>query len=399
MLPHRFNKVLISLGASAILLVICYLFDNAAYPLGDKSGFLTLIETNIQKIRKPGFDKDSVIFINTGYDLDIVETEQGKEIITNRKTLTKLLSDINETDFKYVIMDIRLESAFATSFDSSLVAQIKKMGNKIVVANHWDFVHDRDLLLIDDSDSSLRKRAAYCDYTTSIFNTAFEKYQYNQYAGPSAALVAYNDMTGKTIRKHGVGKMDLFFTDGNKLCFNSLFICIPEIFTQDRIRKNGTPLYWNLHEDFYGEEAAFNSDDLKGLCQKKIIVIGDFVNDLHSTYMGSQPGPYLHYLAFDHIKKERHRISWWYILILYIFFSLVFIELFWQRKLAYLIRPIRESHSKVLHFVLSLVSYTVLLTLFSWFSYMAFFWPLGVFIPTLVFTFTDLIARYKNYEA
>lgn len=399
MLPHRFNKVLISLGASAILLVICYLFDNAAYPLGDKSGFLTLIETNIQKVRKPGFDKDSVIFINTGYDLDIVETEQGKEIITNRKTLTKLLSDINETDFKYVIMDIRLESAFATSFDSSLVAQIKKMGNKIVVANHWDFVHHRDLLLIDDSDSSLRKRAAYCDYTATIFNTAFEKYQYNQYAGPSAALVAYNDMTGKTIRKHGVGKMGLFFTDGSQICFNSLFIIIPENFSQYRIRKNGTPLYWNLHEDFYGEEAAFNSDDLKGLCQKKIIVIGDFVNDLHSTYMGSQPGPYLHYLALDNLKKGKHRISWWYFVVLFMLFSLIFIEISSQRKLAYMIKPIRESHNKVLHFAISLVSYGSLLTLVSGFTYLVFSRPLGVFVPTLVFTLTDLFFRYQKYEA
>jgi len=375
-----------SLIATIILLVAVYVFDNFSYPFGESTAAFTIIETGIQNIKKKNVCKDDVVFINIGYEPELVDTPNGKEARTNRDTLAKLLKAIGGVaDFCF--LDIRLDADVTVPADSALVSQIRQMDN-IVIAKHWDYTNGRDFPL---ADSSLMAKAAYCDYTASVFNTAFQRYQYIQRNGISAPLKLYMEITGHRVASH-----KLFYSDGWRLCRNALFISIPEDFSEPRERAWGEPKYWNLSEDFWGETAGFTRDDLIGICRGKLVVIGNFVDDVHDTYIGRQPGPYLHYLAYDSLREGRHILPWWYILLIAAVYFVTFCQIARQQRLLLLIPAVRKY--KLLHFIASLTSNVLLLTIVSWLSYSLFKIPASIFVPTVAFTICDIYFRYKSYE-
>ena len=380
--------------ATVSLLVLCYYHDNYAYLFGEDTTLFTALETHLQRTSSSVFIRDSVVFINTGYDLQLVDTEHGKEVITHRQHLSQLLQDIAKTDYKYVLVDIRFEQGDTTSDDAALFDVIKSMSPKIMIAKHWDYNQKRDFPL---ADSSLNSLAAYCDYTSSLFKTAFEKYQYVQNGGASAALRVYSDLTGKMVHPQFPG----IFRDGHQLCLNSLFLYIPEDFSKSRMRWNGKNKYWNLWEDFYGPYSIAEERDaiFPDMFRNKIIVIGDYVNDCHDTYLGKQPGPYLHLLAYDSLRRGKHIISFWYILLLSVIYYALFYQIFNQVRLIYKIPFVRKSKSRLVHFLISLVGYTFILALASGFAYILFQRPVSIFLPTIIFSIVDTFYKYTHYEA
>jgi len=395
-MKHRTSHIIFAIIATPLLLIVCYCFNNHPYPFGEQTSTLTIIDVAIQQLHKTPIDIDNALFINTGYDLSLVETKHGKETITDRSLLLELLSNIHEDGrYRFVFMDIRLEEGFTTESDTALVRQIIKMGDKILLARHWNYKQKCDFPLID---TVLLSRSAYCDYSSSVFNTAFDRFQYIQSNGVSAPLVMYQLLDSGTIKRHSLLGIPLFYTDNGVLCHNSQFINIPESFSGTRFRPSGRPRFWNLSEDFYGPDAVFDKQDLMNLCKDKIIIIGNFVDDVHDTYLGKQPGAYLHYLAYSNLTKGRHLLPWWYVCFLAIIIGLTFFEIAEQKKLISSIPLIKKAKQKWLSFIISLLSYTTLLSLVSYLSYCIFQKTVGIFIPVLVFTVCDMIFKYKNYE-
>lgn len=397
--PSLRKKLLFSVGVSAILLVVVYAMDNYAFPFLESTQTFTFIESRIQSPKRGAVSIDtSRIFINVGYDAALVETRHGNEKITDREALVKLLKDLEtKTEYKEIFIDIRFEKGLNTPYDSVLVESILTMPNTFAV-KHWDYNERQDAPLIDER---LLDQAGYADYSGSIFNSSFSRYEFLQHNGSSAALRLYNDIDGRTIKRHG-WRVFSIYTDKGKLCNNASFIRIPEDMSPRVLRYRGdqehTFRYYNLSEDIYGlmaldpsmQERFFND------CKDKIIVIGDFISDQHDTYFNKQPGPYLNYLAYSTLRDGKHIVKWWIALIAFLVYSITLLFIVLQKS------PVRWMvswiKSRLVSFLASLFGYTVLLSIVSLLLFITTGRVLSIFVPSLLFTLIDDIYRYKKYD-
>lgn len=390
----------IAIMAAFVLLVLDYASQNDPYPYGEQTSKLTFIESSLQKLGLHGFSSDDVLFLNTSYNLTVVDTWRGKEVYTNREFLTNLLAGIDSnSSYRAVLLDIRLQDNLDKEVDSALASRIRSMRKPIVIAKHWDYENGMDFALMD---STLAPYASYCDYTASLFKAGFSRYQYIQHDSASAPLALYQKIDGGDIEGHDIWFWkNAYYTDSRKLCLNSLFISIPEDFSKRQYsgEEGSGNKYWNLHEEFLGPDAAFDREDLWRLCDGRIIVIGDFVGDLHSTYLGMQPGPYINYLSYYHLKEGDHILNIWFILFVGLVYAWIFYVIFESKGFFSRIPFIRKSNSTLLRFVFTLVGYTTLLSIISFISYFIFHRPIGIFVPSVVFSMCALMIKYKKYAS
>ena len=374
------NKLILSIMASLLLLIACYLIDNIPYPFGAKTGILTFKEKFIRNSKTNQTNYDSVVFVNSGYDIQLVDTDNGKEAITNRETLHRFLEDIDNTEYKYIFIDIRFEKGLVTPIDSVLVSKINSMRD-ITIAKHWNYNNEKDFELIDES---LLDKAAYCDYVYSLYNTSFSKYQFNQKNGPSAALDIYQKVNKRDVKK----RLGLFYTDKRSICFNSLFLTISDNFLEQE-SEDHSARYLNLGSDIYD---WYTIDDFKKYCKGKIICIGDFAFDRHDTYYGKQPGTYLHWLAYDSLCNKKHIVKCWLLILLLILYASIFYCKTIKIDLAHYFR------NRFLSFLISLIGSSLVLFMACFILYWLSGTVISVFFPSLVFSFYNLILQYKEYD-
>ena len=373
------KPILHSIAAAFVLLMLCYLFNNIPYPFGTDTGLFTFKESIIRNSKKRLPDYDNVVFVNTGYDVQLVKTDNGMEKITNRNSLLRFLKDIEHSGYRYIFMDIRFEKGLETPVDSELVAQIKRMN--IIVAKHLNYETNQDYELIDNSFSY---KAAYCDYTYSLYNTSFSCYQFNQKKGRSAALYLYNRVQRRNIEK----RLGFIYTDGRAICQNSLFLSISDDFSIQEAEDHSAR-YLNLGSDIYD---WYTIDLFKEYCKGKIICIGDFAFDLHDTYYGKQPGTYLHWLAYDSLCKGRHIVRFWMFMLLLVLYSTLFYCKTIGFDLAHYIK------NRFLSFIVSLVGAGLILIAICFIIYWCNGIVISIFIPTIAISFYELVLKYKKYD-
>lgn len=406
---------------SGILLVVVYILNNYAFPFFSDTSKLTFIESRIQSPGRGSFFVDtSCVFINVGYEANLVETRHGREKITDRAALIRILNDLKDrTDYKEIFIDIRFEQGLQTGDDSALVKCILSMPN-ICLVKHWDHSNDQDYPLMDDR---LLELAGYADYSSTIFNTSFSRYEFIQHGKASAALKLYNDIDASTIVRRGKGIFSCFHDNG-RLCYNSAFIRIPEDMSSGVLRYRDDEThsfrYYNLSEDIYGTMSLDLSMQERFFrdCRDKVIVIGDFSFDQHDTYFNRQPGPYLNYLAYTTLRDGRHLVTWWLPLIAFLVYFgtiiLIFKKVSWFGFVVgifyrFLLLIPLAGFRRILHnlrdglkssFFAQVISRCVdstgILSLVSYILFITSGRVLSIFFPSIVFGLIELIVSYKR---
>lgn len=346
------TALLVSLCNVVILIALSYVLNNQSLFTGENLNHYAWIEWVKDKVGLvKQLDSQDVLFVNVAYDKQLTErTDEfgmpiGNTSITDRMKLLSFLQMLHSTDnYKYIFLDVRFERGYdVPELDSMLFAEIRDMRN-IVIANHSD---------IEIADSMLLEKAAISDYKATITATNFVRYKYFYNGNPSMPLYAYRDLTKRTINSHG-----LIYTCGGRLCYNSLFVNFPiENFGEfdDDNRKQ----FYNLGSDLLDN---YSEDDLATLTQGKYIVIGDMIEDLHDTYSGLKPGSVITYNAFLALMNGKHFVSYGLLLFLAVLYFLISLSQFRRISLLEQIPFVKKSHSKLLHFVLTFIGYTFLLT-------------------------------------
>lgn len=330
-------------------------------------------------------NKEDVLFVNIAYDKQLIDLsdEHGMPIgntdITDRGKLLTFLHLLHTTNqYAYIFLDVRFERGYnVPEIDSLLYAEISTMDN-IVVANHSD---------IEIADSSLMKKSALSDYDATIVATNFVRYRYSYGRNPSMPLFAYNELTGKSINKHAF----LYTCDG-KLCYNSLFVDFPvEHFSE--YNEDNNKLYYNLGSDLLDN---YTETDISTLTKDKYIVIGDMIEDLHDTYSGLKPGSVITFYAFRSLIENKHIANFWVLLLMAAIYFIISISQFSHRSILEKITFVRKSQSKLLHFTLSLIEYTILLTIVV--IFLDLFWSIStsIFLPSFYFAIQKNIINYKR---
>ena len=327
---------------------------------------------------------DSALFINVSYDKQLVEHRDtigetlGMTDVTDRSKLLELLQKAEAADnYKYLILDVRFEDCNYQSSDDTIFNQIKKM-KRVVVATHKD---------ISTPEGFPSSKAALADYYSTITTTNFERYEYLHSGQPSVPLYAFEEMTGKRMNQ----KL-CFVTSDGKLCQKSLFLKFPSVHFE-KVMANGDQRYYELGRDILGDL----SEDFEDMSNNKVIVIGNFVEDLHDTYIGMKPGPYILYKALRALEKGDHYVNWWHQLLWACVYFFISCAIFKRRSISNTIPFIRKSKSRLLHFCLTFFGCTMLITLFD---IILFFdgHIHSILLPSLYFTLLKYILTYRRIK-
>ena len=375
-----------------------YLVQNCSFPLMDDSILMAHVDVLMEKSMEKKktncfFDEKDVTYVNFGKDkslvpvLDDFNDTIGNDVITDRKTLLEFLELAKKSDYKFLFLDVRFEKGYETPYDSALFSLIKEMPRLVIATHRGDGGYE----IID---SSLLDKSAYADYRGSIFS-GFTRYEFLQDGSRSVALQMYHDIDEMDITK----RCCAYRTTGGIPCYNLKYIPLPHyLFKGNSIMEEDTDfpeeiryLYAGsmiLNRDFLPEE-----DVIKNLFDKKIVVVGDFDNDLHSTYVGEIPGPVLSLAAYKYLHAGLHKVSCWYVLFLFLLYFLsAYLTIMSQGHIAHFFEG-----KPVWHFIVSLISLSFIFLIINILLYWIFLISMVMCVPTVVFWVLASLA-FAQYE-
>lgn len=379
------KNIILSIVNVCVLLFLNYLMNNQQLFSGEDLNQYSWMELLKEKLGLADRqDYKDAVFINVAYDKQLVDyyDEMGMLIgnadITDREKLLQLLTMLDSTrQYKYIFLDVRFESAYTTPADSALFRKIKSMKN-IVVASHS---------YIELADSALTSKAAISEYASTIVATNFSKYKYLYGDKPSMPLYVYEDLTGKTFKKHG-----LFYTCDGQICQNSLFLKFPTHGFSE-YNEHNEKVYYNLGSDLLDN---YSEQDVAILTKDKLVFIGNMVEDYHDTYAGVKPGMIITYQALKALMDNEHIVSWGLLSVLSAIFFLISLSLYQRNCLSDRLPFIRKIRSRLLNFVISLFGYASILFVTVVVINIFFNRSVSILMPSLYFTTLNLIIKYKN---
>ncbi|MCH5224667.1 MAG: CHASE2 domain-containing protein [Muribaculaceae bacterium] len=370
----------------ALLIVVAmqvadYFITNFSYPLLDAVDSIMIYDF----FNKNGDAPDSEIFYaNVGYDKKLIpvkdefDDEIGKTAITDRKLLAEYLDLIRDAGYKYIFLDIRFEEGTESEDDSLLFSTLAKT-ERLAFSLHND--------LISFVPDSLLHKGAYSDYRGN-FRDGFIRYELLQNNHESSAWRLYSELDGG----HEMTSRGISYFDNGNLAYNMVF---PSFYRNDTEHEGemGREKYHYL-----GFELNTDSKALLEGAKDRIVVIGDFENDKHQTYMGEVPGPLLTIRTYQALKKGVHRFSWICFGITSAVYFCILYLLLGKYDINNKICKALKIKSKGLVFVISFIGWgfllaSVKLTLYAIFDIVFVAW-----LPALVFSTVSYINQYSKIE-
>lgn len=306
------KKIALSFIISIAVLLASYVVGNTAYPLNGEQEVLNSVDIVKSMLGiNPDSVPDNVLLVNVCFDKQLVPYEEdgmpvGDYAITDRRKLLAFLRAARKADnYKYIMLDVIFEKGIHSDVDRELFKQITSM-KRIVIPQHAD---------VTIEDMSLYSKAANSDYSITSEESSFTRFQFLHDSVPSMPLAAYKELTGKNITKHGI-----FYSSDGKLCKNALTLKLPIRISGEYINRQ-THLersYINLGADLINIDSIIPiSEQIKG----KFIVIGDFSNDIHTTYAGLLPGSIICLNAYYALQRGDHIINWWIVVLILLIYT------------------------------------------------------------------------------
>ena len=144
-----------------------------------------------------------------------------------------------------------------------------------------------------------------------------------------------------------------------------------------------------------GEELLQPSQNniIEVAAKDKYVIIGDFKNDRHDTYMGLRPGSMIMYRTLKVLEEDRLQIK----PLPTILWILIFAVISWfiGTGKSLLKMSNKTATSKLLNFFSSILSYTLILYLLCMLEFALTGNHRSLVIPILYFTFMKLYNQYK----
>jgi len=388
-LSLSWGKSIFAISLSLFILIFSYLLGNTSFPLPGEIGLFQKFNgwNSFWGVPK-GNVPDSLLFINVCYDKELVDYEEngipvGKFVITDRKKLLHLLTQAKAANnYRYIFLDVVFENEIKTPVDSALFHTIASM-DRIVIPVHEN---------LELSDTMLYKKAANADYTIAWEETNFSRYQFLHQSGQSVPLKMYADikhLEGTGIQKHWGG---LWYSDDGRLCHNGITLLMNVRMTGRLMDTEGQVRERNF---IYLGADLLDIDSILPVREQiadKILVIGDFKNDVHETYIGPQPGSAICVNAYIALMNGDHLINWWCALLLFCIYTAV--GIFYLSGHSVMNRIKR----KWLKFIMSFASLTLFFMVIAGIAYF-FDVAFNIWVPTIIYSLLDtVIQKYKIYN-
>lgn len=407
---NKYSRVILSVLSAFVLLVGGYVGDNLSlFTREDLTVYSSLqfvknwlcysLSTEEHPIVANPLVRqymDSALFVNVGYDRQLADYYSpdakllGNASVTNREYLYDFLKYLNSSnEYRYLILDVRFEKGKVTSTDSLLFGLIKEMRGKIVVPKHID---------ADFAYSFPEECTAYADYKSTIISTNLVRYPFIQNEECSLPLYAFKEIT------HNNEPIDEFVSRFRKsLCYKSRFLTfdIDDASLKDsspanefpQFDSNGQKFYYNLRSDLLD-----SPEDIEDLTHGKIIVVGDFVADMHDTYVGKKPGSLILYRALVELLSGEQHVKWSRTLCLFVLYFIMSLHLFRNHsKLNTTLQLYRKI--PMFYFCFTFVGYGSILILFDSIWFLCFNEVYGLLFQSWYFPILKNIINYTHsYE-
>lgn len=390
---HTLRLTAASAAIAAVLLCLSYLFNSLPYSFGgdvsaqvwaERIGFIF----NGRRNHLP----DSIALVNVAYDKTLVDYDgrlystpgdnrrapSGRIALTDRRKLLDFLKAAKNSRYRYIMIDVRFDDDIES--DSVSLALFDLIGSmeRIAFAVHEgsDPVADAPL-----------DKAAFGDYKITAFESNAVKYPIIHGERPSMAAAMYSALDGGRISTFG----PLTF-DRGALCLRSLFLDYPVRVFDRAVESDGLMpadyYYMNLGVDLLAgpDSVARIRDYVDG----RIVVIGDFDNDVHDTSIGQLAGSLINLNAYISLSQGRHKISWPYVVMLFAIYALIALCLIKRQSPVDMIPALRRRRSTALRFLFSLVGFSVVLSLLSLLLYLAAGIIYSIVLPSLYFSLISL---------
>lgn len=408
------RKIIFSLCSAFLLIVATYFTNNLSVFTGESKARLYITQKVCDRIGVHNtINYGNTIFYNVGYDKALIpvtftgealptKTDTmpenidslserintlGNRAITDRKTLLDFLKLLERSNvYKYIIVDVTFDKRDHTPYDKELFSQIKKMRD---VAVGIDYNND-----FPDSSLIYEGKAAYVSYMVTGIKTYFTRWEYLSSKQHSMPLLAYEGIY-KNIHEKCYGKgFFSIYTLGGKPCQNTSYLTLDNNCTNGFFYKIDLG---NWLMDPYSSPQQ-HIDDLKVSTKDKVVIIGDFINDLCGTYVGEVPGSILIARALATLEEEKNIVNPLIELLWFLTFFSITLFIKKDKSITKRIPLIRKIPYKIVHFTFSLLTFSTVLVILSTIEYIVFDRITSLVLPLVFFTVLKLIIQFNKYD-
>lgn len=402
-----FKKILLSALSGLIILLVNYKYQNFDYTLALEDAFFKKIFLIKDKIYSPPAKvRPAFVFINTGKDLALVEDslEYGNVAISDRRKISDFLRFINNSTGKpvYTVLDIQFYYPFTAdpAADSAMQAELDR---------------NKDIVI------PILKNAKG-EYAKPLYNTTYGYSDYTTYSATVNKFRIMNRQNYKSIpivlheKINGARYEDNMFlpTCNDSLCLSAIWPSyylkdadlvkftatqdITDIQTKRRyVKPNAIPTeYFNLGELLFDLEA--NPASYNNAFANKIVIVGNFDEDIHVTPVGRVTGPVILSDIYLSLLNRQHIINFWMILLVWAGLSaLSYVA--WFSKMPEVNVNFKFLFSSYLtKFMKGYISYFGAMFALSLLVLILFGVQVALFLPSLIFTGIEYIKekRYKS---
>ncbi|MEN8118860.1 MAG: hypothetical protein ABFS35_00850 [Bacteroidota bacterium] len=362
---------------SLYLLNLPYIYEDELRLIQITSAIKKFI---ISKEEKP--DRDRFLFVNVAWEKQLIEKLDndgfpvGNQVITNRKSLSRFFSRINQKpdNHKYLICDISFVDP--SENDMELQVEFDKLTN-YTVSYHKD---ENDI----PQDPIFNVSKSISDYTT--FNVdKFIKFKLVQSDSLiTTPLKLYQEIYNKKMEQ------GFFYRLNNRYILNS-FIVDFRIWSYDLSDESSYKYdYMNIGDFQFLPDSAFHK-----LLKDRIIVLGDFeLNDIHETIYGDMSGPLILLNTFLAVEKGQNILSIYYLIFIFLSFILINYYVFdinirFKAQFAHLISK-SPIYNEMLRFFLYLFYFTIISSI----SFFIFNIHLTILLFSGYMSFLDIMNNY-----
>ena len=402
------KRTIISILCGLIILLVTWKYQNYDYTLKLEDEFFKKVFWVKDKIYSPPPKKSaSFIFINTGKDLALVEDsiDYGNIAISDRDKILQLLKNINAMKVKpaYCVLDIQFYYPYTVNpqTDTLMQLEINKDSNIL-------------LPILRAGKGAFRPPLYTSTYGHSeyrTFSTNFNKFRIILDENLKSIPLVMHEKINNAKYEDGI----LIPTCNDSLCLTAIW---PTYYLKDNeikksmsgesiqdIEENAkkkkkmqrVPVdYYNLGELLFDMEA--NPETYSNAFSDKIVIVGNFQEDVHTTPVGKMTGPVLLANLYLSLLNNQHIMNYWLLVLLLVTLSsLSYIAIF--KKMPEVKINFKFLFSSYLSkFMRDYISYFGAMFLVSLLAVILFNVQVALFLPSLIFTGIVYIKEKKYLE-
>lgn len=395
------QRLCLTFVATIILMVTNYIIDSLPIPIGGEVTVAQWLE-RIDRISGGDIDNvpDSICLINVTYDKALVnfdarlysESENSPKLYAGKITTTdraKLLRFLTITDslknYKYILLDIRFEADIESDATTdSLFALIRRTDNVVFAAHNSSQTNPEAPI----------EKSAYGDYYTTFLVSDVVKYPIFQ-QDPESIRFSIPTKIYSDLYNHEFSMFGPFAFDNGKLCKSSIYPTYQIKLTNWAVKTDQSQFptlqYLNLGEDLLNNPNP--RDIISTSIENKIVVIGDFNEDLHDTYIGLQPGAIVNLNTYVALCKGQHLVNWVEITSSFFVFFIISWLTIEQKSILHYVPYLRKSRSHIIKFFITFLGFSVILMLYAIIVYFVFNTIFSIVYPSLFFTILELCSK------